>query len=180
MVAVAKLKDLVDALVLCCEDGMGSLDGCISEIEEFFRAVESSPALKKAAESPVVADSEKIMIVKDLCAAGGFSGVLGNFLVAAAEFGKLKTLIARRKAVIDRLHSAGGAVRATVTAARPLSSDDRLRVKGAIESVAGGKSEVEFTEDSEIIGGIIVRIGNTVYDDSVKTHLAKMRAALSK
>ncbi|WP_462137888.1 ATP synthase delta subunit family protein [Candidatus Mycalebacterium sp.] len=179
--AAAKLKDLVDALVSCCEDGAGSLDDCVSGLEEFFRVIENSPDLKRAVEGPVVPDSEKIMIVKDLCAAGGFSDVLSNFLAAAMEFGKLKALFARRRAVIDRLCSAGGMIRVTVTAARPFGPDDRERVKGAIRSVAGGeKSEVEFTEDSEIIGGMIVRIGNTVYDDSVKTHLAKMRAAISK
>ncbi|QMU55863.1 MAG: hypothetical protein GKS04_01490 [Candidatus Mycalebacterium zealandia] len=179
--AAAKLKDLIDALVSCCEENVDSLDACVSGLEEFFRTIENSPDLKRAIESSVVPDSEKIMIVKDLSSAGGFSDVLRNFLVVAAEFGRLKALFARRRAVINRLRSASGVIRATVTAARPLDSDDRKRVKGAIDSVAGGrKSDVEFIEDSGIIDGMIVRVGNTVYDDSIKTHLAKMRAAISK
>jgi len=68
-----------------------------------------------------------------------------------------------------------------VTVARTVNPEEERRVRDAVSLLAQGhKSEVEFTEDSEIIGGMIVRIGNSVYDDSVKTHLAKMSALLSK
>jgi len=95
MASVAKLKDLVDALVLSCGDSEQSLEDCVSGLEVFFDKIESSPALKKALESPVVKPEEKILVVKDLCAAPGVPVILGNFLAAVAEFDRFKTLFIR-------------------------------------------------------------------------------------
>ncbi len=181
MASFAKLKNLVDALVSSCGDSEQSLEDCVSGLEIFFGNIESHPSLKKALESPVIKPEEKILIVKDICTARGFPAILQNFLAAVAGFDRLKPLYARRREVLEKLRASSGSVRAAVTVARPMSTEDEHRVRDAVSLLAQGrKSEVEFTEDSEIIGGIIVRIGNSVYDDSVKTHLAKMSALLSK
>lgn len=182
MASVAKLKDMVDALVLCCaESGEFSVDDCAEGLESFFSKVEEGGLLKKALESPVVAAGEKAEILRDLCSAAEFPPLLANFLVTAAEFDKLRALLNRRRTVLEWIRSAGGTVRATVTVAAPVSPEDERRVREAVSRLAGGgKCEVEFVQDSEIIGGMIVRIGNSVYDDSVKTHLDGMRYELSK
>ncbi len=183
MASVIKLKYLVDALVLCCgESPDASLDRCISDIERFSGDVENSQPLKRALESPVIAVEEKIAVLDDLCRVRGFSGIFRNFLVMAAELGKLKSLQARRHAIVEKLRSLSGATRSVVTVAHPLSEDDREQIREVVARLCGGgnRSEVEFIEDSEIIGGIVVRIGNDIYDDSVGTHLKRMRAALSK
>ncbi len=182
MASVVKLKDLIDALVSACEkSGDGSLNLCVSGLENFFTDIEDSDILKKALESPVIATAEKTAIVEDLCRLHGFSDVLRNFLVAVAGFDKLKPLSIRRRAVLERLRSAGGTVKVTVTVARSLEEDKERRIRDAVSSIAGmEKQRVEFAEDSEIIGGIIVRIGNNIYDDSLKTHLERMRSALLK
>lgn len=182
MASVAKLKDLVDALVSGCgESGEGSLGRCIGDLEKFFGEVDGSELLKRALESPVVPVGEKAAALDDMCRLRGFSGAVRNFLVMAAEFGKWRALSTRRRAVLDRLKSVEGAVKATVTSARPLSGPDAERIRSAVARLSGGaKTEVEFIEDSEIIGGIVVRVGNSVYDDSVKTHLDRMRLTLSR
>ncbi len=182
MASVVKLKDLVDALASqCAESPDGSFDGCVSELERFFGDIDGNRLLKKALESPVIPVGEKIAVLDELCRSHGFSVIARNFLAMVAEFGKLRELSVRRRSVTDRLRSAGGAVKATVTVARPVSGADEERIREAVARLAGGaESEVQFVEDSDIIGGIVVRIGNSIYDDSVRTHLDGMRSMLSK
>lgn len=181
MASVAKLKDLVDALVRCCgETGGDFLGRCIADLETFFGDADGG-LLRKTLDSPVIPVEEKVAVLDELCRMRSFSGVVRNFLVTAAELGKLKSLSNRRRAVLDRLKSADGRVNASVTVAGGLSGADRERLKEAVARFArGAKSEVEFIEDSEIIGGMVVRIGNSIYDDSVRTRLDRMRSALSK
>ena len=184
MASVVKLKDLIDALISvsgCEKSGDGLLDSCVSSLEDFFADIESSDILKKALENPVIAAAEKTAIIEDLCRLRGVPDVLRNFLITVAEFDKLKSLSINRRAVLERLRSAGGTVKVTVTVARPLEAGDERRIRDVVSRIAGmEKQRVEFTENSEIIGGIIVRIGNNIYDDSIKTHLEKMRSVLSK
>ena len=182
MASVAKLKDLVDALISWCRDTEdGSLEECAQRLEVFFEDVDAHPGLKKALESPVTTVEEKVAVVRDLCASRGMPLAIGNFLAVTAEFGRLGTLFARRHEVVERLLSAGGTARAVVTTAQPVGAGQRQHIEEVINKLAGGaRAKVEFTEDSEIIGGIVVKIGNSVYDDSVKMHLEKIRAALSK
>ncbi|MCY4042812.1 MAG: F0F1 ATP synthase subunit delta [Candidatus Dadabacteria bacterium] len=180
MASVAKLKDLTAALMAHCEAD-GSAPECARGLEMFFEDVEASPDLRKAVRSPVVTPGEKTAVVRDLCAARGVPAAAVNFLAAAAEFGRLGELLKRRETVLEKLRSAGGVARATVTLARAASPEEESRIRGVVGRLAGaGGAQVEFVEDSEIIGGIVVRVGNSVYDDSVKLHLERVRAALSK
>ena len=180
MASVAKLKDLTAALVAHC-GADGSAAECARGLEMFFEDVEANPGLGKAFRSPLVTSGEKAAVVRDLCAARGVPSAVVNFLAAAAEFGRLGGLLKRREAVLEKLRAAGGAARATVTLARAPSPEEEAAIREAVGRLAGaGVARVEFAEDSEIIGGIVVRVGNSVYDDSVKLHLERMRAALSK
>lgn len=180
MASVAKLKDLTAALMAHC-GADGSAPECARGLEKFFEDVEANPALKKAVRSPVVTPAEKAAVVLDLCAARGAPPAVGNFLAAAADFGRLGELLKRREAVLEKLRSAGGTARATVTLARAVSPEEEDRIRQVVRRLAGGeRAQVEFAEDSEIIGGIVVRVGNSIYDDSVKLHLERMRSALSK
>lgn len=180
MASVAKLKDLTAALMArCAEDN--SAPECARGLEMFFEAVDANPGLRKAVRSPVVTPEEKAAVARDVCSAAGAPGAVGNFLAAAAEFGRLAELLKRGEAVVEKLRAAGGAARATVTLARAAGPEEEARITRAVRLLAGGEgARVEFTEDSDIIGGIVVRVGNNIYDDSVKLHLERMRAALSK
>ena len=87
----------------------------------------------------------------------------------------------QRAAILEKLRTAGGALRAIVTLARAASPEEEGRIRQIVSRLAGGRvAEVEFAGDSDIIGGIVVRVGNSVYDDSTKLHLERMRAALSE
>ena len=180
MASVAKLKDLVAALV-ARSAADGSAPECARGLEMFFEDVRANPDLRKAFRSPVVTAEEKAAVALDVCAARNAPPAVGNFLAAAAEFGRLAELLKRRGAVLEKLRSAGGALRATVTLARAAGSGEEDRIRQIVGRLAGGRvAEVEFAEDSDIIGGIVVRVGNSVYDDSTRLHLERMRAALSE
>ena len=78
----------------------------------------------------------------------------------------------------DQLRAERGIVVAQVTTAEPLSDAERDYIREKLETMTGKKVELELKVDPDIIGGIIIRIGDQVIDGSVRNKLEKMRSRL--
>ena len=71
-----------------------------------------------------------------------------------------------------------GVVDAEVTTARPLSPEQDAAVRRRLAGAGAGDVRVTTVVGPEILGGVVTRIGSTVYDGSVARHLERMRQAL--
>ena len=78
----------------------------------------------------------------------------------------------------ERLLSHRNIVRAAVTSAAPLAAENIARLEASLRTMTGKNVQVETAVDPSIIGGIITRIGSTVYDGSIRTQLTRMRQQL--
>ena len=83
-----------------------------------------------------------------------------------ADFGKL---VAEKNNV----------AKAQVRTARPLSADAQQKLKDKLKNFAGKNIELEIKEDPEIIGGVIVRLGDWVLDSSLRGQLRKMKETIN-
>ncbi|HAM34436.1 MAG TPA: ATP synthase F1 subunit delta [Elusimicrobia bacterium] len=68
--------------------------------------------------------------------------------------------------------------RAKVRAARPLSDDDRRRLRERLERFAGCGVELEVEEDPDLLGGVSVRLGDWVLDGSLRGQLEGIKEAI--
>ena len=71
-----------------------------------------------------------------------------------------------------------GRVRADVTSAQTLDSENVSRLKGALEQKTGKQIILEQKTDSNLIAGMVTKIGSIIYDGSIRTRLEQMRQAL--
>ena len=78
----------------------------------------------------------------------------------------------------DRLQAHQNIVRAEVTSAAPLSPEKTKALEESLSKVTGKKVELSVSVDPELLGGVVAKIGSTVYDGSVKTQLQRMRQEL--
>jgi F-type H+-transporting ATPase subunit delta len=78
----------------------------------------------------------------------------------------------------EQLRAERGIAVAEVTTAERLTDEEQNYVRDKLESMTGKKIELALKIDAEIIGGIIIRIGDQVIDGSVRNKLEKMRARL--
>jgi F-type H+-transporting ATPase subunit delta len=79
----------------------------------------------------------------------------------------------------ERLMEHQQVVRAEVTTAAPLSPERLAALQQKLASVTGRKIDMKTSVDPSIIGGVVTRIGSTVYDGSIASQLAKLREKLS-
>ena len=79
-------------------------------------------------------------------------------------------------ALADR---AAGVVRAEVLTAVPVDNDVRERIASTLEKRLGGRVHTTVTHDPSILGGLVIRVGDRVIDDSLRTHLRQLQTALA-
>ena len=71
-----------------------------------------------------------------------------------------------------------GVVSAIVTSARELPDGERAELRSNLERLTGKRVNINFNIDEKLIGGVVTRIGSTVYDGSVKTQLQNLKEQL--
>jgi F-type H+-transporting ATPase subunit delta len=76
------------------------------------------------------------------------------------------------------LEERSGSVMANVSSARELSDSQRNELKVNLEKITGKQIKLEFNVDPNLIGGVVTRIGSTIYDSSVKTQLENLKEEL--
>jgi F-type H+-transporting ATPase subunit delta len=66
-----------------------------------------------------------------------------------------------------------------VSSARPLSQEEKRELEARVERMTGKKVRTRYVSNPELLGGVLVRAGSTIYDGSVRGQLEKMRQELS-
>jgi len=72
-----------------------------------------------------------------------------------------------------------GLAEAEISSARPLSEDGKRELESQLERLTGKKVRAHYSSDPELLGGVVVRVGSTIYDGSVRGQLEKMKQELS-
>jgi F-type H+-transporting ATPase subunit delta len=109
---------------------------------------------------------------------GKVEGLTLNFLQLVAQRRRANLLGVIIDAALQMIAERAGVVTAEVRCAIQLSSDQVERLQERLSAHTGGRVRVEFQLDTGLQGGIIARIGDTVYDGSVETQLERLHRRL--
>jgi len=136
------------------------------------------PPLAKVLLNPAVPVPRKRAAMVELTRAGGVSPITSKLLVMLAERDRLILLSDLAAAFRDRVADHQKVVRAEVSSASPLAEGQVDAIKRSL-SKASGRSVILTTKiDPAIIGGLVAKVGGTVYDGSIVTQLQKLKQRL--
>jgi F-type H+-transporting ATPase subunit delta len=148
------------------------------ELTEFVTLVKGDPALSRVMSNPAVPAPRKKAIVQSLLALSPLMPPVARLLVMLAERDRLGLLDELAGAFRERMREYQQVVRAEVTTAFELPGDRVAALRAGIARATGREVHLETRVDPAIIGGVITRIGSTVYDGSVTTQLQKLKQQL--
>ena len=103
-----------------------------------------------------------------------------NFLLLLASKQRERFLVAILQAFLKLVDLKAGRVVAQVTSAVTLSDAQQASLVQQLSDYSGAEVRLELSEDTAIKGGIIVRLGDTVFDGSVTTQLQRLRPLLAR
>jgi F-type H+-transporting ATPase subunit delta len=156
----------------------GDLQQIAAQLAEFVAMFEQYPALSVVMLNPAVPVPRKRAAMVELTGRAQVSPILSKLLVLLAERDRLvllpDVLAAYRERLLDHEH----VVRAEITTAAPLAADRAQAIERGLAQLTGRTVMLAARVDPSIIGGVVARIGDTIYDGSVTRQLAKMKEAL--
>jgi F-type H+-transporting ATPase subunit delta len=150
------------------------------DLQALVGALKESPELLIAVARRSVTDVARQSLMEAVSTAMSLSPTVTKMLVLLAKSGKLNLVPEMAAAYRARLLSHQNVVRADVTSAAPLSPEETKALGESLSKVTGKNVEISLSVDPELLGGVVARIGSTVYDGSVKTQLTRMRQELVK
>jgi F-type H+-transporting ATPase subunit delta len=155
-----------------------ALEDIQRQLASFHELLEEYPVLKKALLNPAVPVTRKRAAVVDLTKRLPLQPIVSKLLALLAERDRLALLPDLLGAYRERLLDYLNVVRAEVTTAVPLSADRARRVEEGLAALTGRTVTLATKVDSTIIGGVVARVGSTIYDGSVKRQLERMKEKL--
>ena len=161
------------------KEGSG-LDRIETELADFVQLVKQHTMLERVLLNPAVPAPRKRAAIGELAGKLGLVSVLSKLLILLAERDRLIILPDVLASFRERLLDHQRVVRAEVTTAEPLSTEHAEAIAGRLARVTGKRVTLASRVDPSIIGGIVARIGGTVYDASVTRQLAKIRTRLAE
>ena len=109
---------------------------------------------------------------------GGASPLFRKFLGVLNENGRLDLLPAIDAAYQKLRDTAAGRVRVKVTAAAYLADNQVAELKSILKDTLNADPVLDIWIDPDLLGGLVVQVGDKVYDTSVRTRLANLRTHL--
>ena len=145
-----------------------------NELDQWAAMIESSPLLKEVFANPTIVYDHKRKVLEELIARSRVRETTSSFLRVLLKNQRLSQLrdIADRFGLV--LDDRGGVVAAHVTTARPIPEDLRNSLHDTLAAATGRKVRLSFATDEAIIGGLVARIGSTIFDGSVQSQLDRL------
>jgi F-type H+-transporting ATPase subunit delta len=149
------------------------------ELAVFEQALAGSTELRNVLLSPAVKPALKRAVVARLAGDAGLSRLVTNFLYVLIDHRRTAMLSEIRQAFRGIVDERLGAVEVEVAAARELTDEQHGQIALRLGRLTGKKVRCRFAADSSLIGGMVARIGSTIYDGSVRGQLEALRRRLT-
>jgi len=145
------------------------------ELRAFVPLVEGHRELRRALLDPALGSEPRRRVLAAVAERAGASPLLRRLLDLLATRDRVSLLPELVEAYAEVANAAHGILSAEVVSAVPLAGAPQQRLATAL----GGEVELRCRVDPVLVGGVLVRVGGTTYDGSVRTRLAALRRRLA-
>ena len=157
----------------------GAADAALKQLNDVAAAFAASSELRNVMASPAVPREAKYGVIEKIAARAGAGKIIRNFLFVIADHHRthiLPEIVAAFEGVIRQRQ---GVAEAEISSAVELSAAQKKKFAQTLERITGKKIEAKYSLDPTLLGGAVVRVGDTIYDGSVRSSLNEMRARLA-
>lgn len=145
------------------------------ELAGFASTLRDNRNLMEFFANPIFDQTDKTSVMRDILKKMKISGMTANFLYLLIEKRRMDILLEVESCFRDYLDRLMNKVRVNVKTAFPLSEDMVRKLSARLEEITGKNVDMAVEDDGSLLGGIVVAVGDTLYDGSIKTQLASIR-----
>ncbi len=152
----------------------------LEETEQFDKLASDTPLLREMMEANHINRRDKKAALEASLAPAGFLASTRNFLFLLVDKGRmniLSSIVSEFRRLVEQIE---GIERVEVVVPMPLTGTQRDMLQSVLEGQTGKKVMLEETVEPGVLGGMIVKVGSTVYDGSARTQIKQIRQNLEK
>jgi F-type H+-transporting ATPase subunit delta len=149
-----------------------------AQLGALARLFQDNEPLRRALLNPAVPLPKKRAAVNEILALANVLPIVGKTVALLAERDRLIILSDVAQAFSERLLDLNNVVRAEVTTAEPLAADRLQAIQRSLATATGRTVDITARVDPSILGGMVARVGSTVFDASITNHLQRIRQRL--
>lgn len=157
----------------------GAAEPVLKQLSDFSAAYQESAELRNFLSSPAVEREAKHGVIEKLTARLGASKIIRNFLFIMVDNQRTTLLPQMLETFQLVLQQRQGVAEANVVSATALNETQKSQLQQTLEKLSGKKIQAKYSQDPALLGGVQVRIGDTIYDGSLRNRLNQMRARLA-
>lgn len=168
-------RALVDAILAQKMDA----DIARLQLRSIGQAVHDSDDLRRVWESPAVPPTQKRALLDAITKQMSVVKPIRNFIAILIDNRRIAMLDDIIRQFESELDAQLGFVEAEISSARTLTPGEKRDLETRIERMTGKTVRARYASSPELLGGVLIRVGSTIYDGSVRGQLEKMRQELS-
>lgn len=150
-----------------------------NELHSVLNIVKNNKDLDNVLKSPLVAKAEKVQLIESLFN-NKINNNLKNFLKILVEKGRISSLKSIELTFKQLLNDRDNIIEGTVISAIPLTNEKVKELEEKLSKKYNKNVTLENKVDNSILGGVLIRLGNTQIDGTVKTRLDNIKEQLSQ
>jgi F-type H+-transporting ATPase subunit delta len=157
----------------------GAAEPTAKQLSDFAALYAQSVELRTFLASPAVTIETKHAVIEKLVARLGASKIVRNFLFVITDHRRTHLLPEIAATFQQVIRQRQGVAEAEISSAVELSAAQKKEMVATLARLVGKKIETKYSLDPALLGGAVVRIGDTIYDGSLRGRLNEMRALLT-
>ena len=176
MAAVANryARALVDVVM----DQKVDTASAVQQVNSIVAAVKDSSDLRKVWEAPDIPAAQKRNLLDAIGQQVGLSRTIRNFFAVLIDHQRIAMLEQIARQLEMELDARLGFAEAQITSARQLTENEKRDVEARVATMTGKKVRARYAANPELLGGVMVQVGSTIYDGTVRGQLQKLREQL--
>lgn len=151
----------------------------VQELDELGALFAQSQELHSVFLNPAVPHEDKLKLLDAIVKKIGGDKMLRNFLAVLVDQRRIGLMAEIAREFRDQFDERVGIADAQVSSARELSASEKKTLEAQLAGVTGKKIRARYAEDPALLGGVVVRIGSTIYDGSVRGRLQKLKEQIT-
>jgi F-type H+-transporting ATPase subunit delta len=151
-----------------------------AQIADYLAAWKESLELREVFENPSIASEQKVAVLDKLNSKLKLGAEVRNLLAVLINHNRIAAVEEVVAEYQKEIHARLGIEDVRITTARGLNDQDRAGLVAGVSKITGARVVASFVEDPAILGGVVVKIGSTVYDGSVRGRLDRLRQSLEQ
>ena len=151
-----------------------------ADLRSLSKAMKDSAELQSVLTNPAIRRADRRRVIDGLLSAIGAQPLTKNLVYLLLDSERMSSVPDISREVDAMIEARSGQITAEVISAKPLEIAQLTEITVALEKLSGKKVTVTKREDASLLGGVVAKLGDKVYDGSLRTQLRNLRDELSK